>query len=143
MWLDKGFAQLKTFPGGTSKELQYYVVATLKEKIFDTALLRVGVNEVPKDESQDSVQNHLDNLKQINLKRKSAEVTRILISRLVVNNKLTSASTSSANQHISNMYRDNSFVFIDSNNIPIWSLFPDGLQLRELGKRILANHDVF
>ena len=78
-------------------------------------------------------------MKQIDLKLKSAEVTRILIYRLVVNNKLTSASTSSANQHISNMYRDKSFVFIDSNNIPIWSLFRDGLQLRKLGKRILAN----
>ena len=34
---------------------------------------------------------------------------------------------------------DNSFVFIDNNNIPSSSLFRDGLHLLEFGKRILAN----
>ena len=71
-WLHEGYAQLKSFPGGTSKELLYYVEPTLKSKKFDAALLHVGVNDPLNDESQDSVQNLLDNLKQIGLKCKSA-----------------------------------------------------------------------
>ena len=62
-WLHKGYAQLKSFPGGTSKELLYYLKPTLKNKKFDDALLQVGVNDLLNDESQDSVQNLLDNLK--------------------------------------------------------------------------------
>ena len=112
----------------------------MKSKKFDVALLHVGVNDLLNNESQDTVQNLLDNLKQIGLKCKSAGVTRILISGVVVNNKLTSAYISSVNQWISNMCRDNSFVFIDNNNIPILSLFHDGLHLLEIGKRILAKN---
>ena len=112
----------------------------LNSKKFGTALLHVGLNDLLNDESQDSVQDLLDNLKQIGLKCKSAGVTRILISGVVVNKKLTSAYFSSVNQRISNMCRDNSFVFIANNNIPTPSLFRDGLHLLEIGKRILANN---
>ena len=76
---------------------------TLKNKKFDDALLHVGVNDLLNDESQDSVQNLRDNLKLIGLKCESAGVKRVLISGIVVNNKLTSAYISSVNQRISNM----------------------------------------
>ena len=112
----------------------------LKSKKFDAALLHVGVNDLLNDESQDSVQNLLDNLKQIGLKCKSAGITRILISGIVVNKKLTSAYISSVNQRISNVCRDISFVFIDNNNSPTSSFFRDGLHLLETGKRVLANN---
>ena len=58
-WLHKVYAQLKSFPGGTYKELLYYVEPTLKSKNFDAALLHDLLN----DEIQDSVQNLLENLK--------------------------------------------------------------------------------
>ena len=131
---------MKSFPGGTSEELLYYVEPILKNKIFQDALLHVGVSDLLNDESQDSAQNLLDNLKQIGLKCKSAGVKRILISGIVVNNKLTSVYISSVNQRISNMCRDNSYVFIGSNNITKSSLFRDGLHLLEIGKYILANN---
>ena len=126
-WLHKGYAQLKSFPGGTSDELLYYVKRTLKNKNLDDALLHVGTKGLLNDESQDLVLNLLDNLTQIGLKYKSAGTKRVLISGIVVNNKLTSAYISSVNQRISNMCRDNSFVFIENNNIPTSSLFHEGL----------------
>ena len=78
-WLHKGYAQLKSFPGGTSTELLYCGEPVLKNKKLDDALLHVGVNDLLNDESQDSVQNFLGNLKQIGLKCKSAGVKRILL----------------------------------------------------------------
>ena len=127
---------MRSLPGGASKELLHFVKPTLKSKKFDTVLLRVGVNELLNDESQDSVQNLLDNLKQ---KYKSAGATSIIISGIVVNNKLTNVYILSVNQRIANICRDNTFVFIDKNNIPTSSLFYHGLYLLEIGKRILAN----
>ena len=101
--LHKGYAYLKSFPGGTSKELLYYVELILKNKKFDDALLHGGVNDLLNDESQNSVRNLLDNLKQIGLKCKSAGVKRILISGIVVSNKLASTYISSVNQRIYHM----------------------------------------
>ena len=117
-WLHKGYAQLKSFPGGTSKELLYYVEPTLKNKKFDAALMHDGVTDLLNDESQVSVQNLLDNLQQICLKCKSAGITRIFISGIVVNNKLTSAYISSANQRISNMCRNNSLSSLTTVTFP-------------------------
>ena len=105
-WLHKGYAQLKSFPGGTSKEL-CYVEPKLKSKKFDATLLHVGVNDLLNDESQDFVQNLLDNLKQIGLKCKSARGTRILISGIAVKNKLTSV-----NQRIPNMCLETTHLFL-------------------------------
>ena len=59
---------------------------TLKNEKFNVALLYVGVNDLLNDESQDSVRSLLDSFKQIGLKCKSAGVTRILISGIVINN---------------------------------------------------------
>ena len=139
-WLHRGYAQLKSFSGDTSKELLYYVKPTLKNKKFDPTLLYVGVNDLLNDEIQDSVQNLLDNLKQIGLKCKSAGVKKVLISGIVVNNKLKSAYISSVNQRISNTCRDGSFVFIGNNKILTSSFFCDGLHLLDVEKRILANN---
>ena len=50
--------------------------------------MHVGVNDLPNDESQGSVQNLLDKLKQIGLKHKSVEGTRILMSGIVFSNNL-------------------------------------------------------
>ena len=139
-WFHKVYAQLKSFPGGTSKELLQYVEPTVTNEKFDDALLHVGVNYLLNDESQGSVQNLLDNLKQIGLKCKSPGVKRILISGIAVSNRLASVYISSVNHHISNICQDNSFVFIDNNSIPTSSLFRDGLHLLEIGKRILATN---
>ena len=106
-WLSKGYAQMKSFPGGTSKVLLYYVKTTLKNKKLKAALLHVGANDLPNDESQDSVQNLLRSLKQIGL-----------ISGIAVNNKLTSAYISYVNQRISNMCRDNHLSSLTTITFP-------------------------
>ena len=109
---------MKSFPGGLSKDFPCYAEPTLKNKTFDAVLLHVGVNDLVNDQSQDSVQNFVSNLKQIGLKCKSAGVKRILISGIIVNNKLPSAYISSVNQRLFNMCQENLFVFIDNNDIP-------------------------
>ena len=85
-WLHKSYNQLKSFPDDTSEELLCYVEPTLKDKNFNATLMHVGVNDLPNDESQGSVQNVLDKLKQIGLKYKSVEGTRILMSGIVFSN---------------------------------------------------------
>ena len=109
---------MEPLPGGISNKLLFYVEPTLKNKKVDVALLYVGVNDLLNDGNQGSVQNLLDNLKKITLKCKSSGVTRILNSRIVVNNKLTSTYILSVNQHICNMCQDNSFYSLATITLP-------------------------
>ena len=99
-----------------------------------------GVNELLNDESQRLCAKSSGQLEANWFKCKSGGVKRILISGIIVNNELASAYISSVNQRISNMRRDNSFVFLDNNNISTSSLFRNGLYLLEIGKRVLANN---
>ena len=42
----KGYAKMKSFPGATSKELLHYMDPTLKDGIYNTAIIDVGVNDL-------------------------------------------------------------------------------------------------
>ena len=42
----KGYAKMKSFPGATSKELLHYMDPTLKDGIYNTAIMHVGVNDL-------------------------------------------------------------------------------------------------
>ena len=40
---------MKCFPGATSRHLAHYVVPTLDENYFDTAIIHVGINDMLND----------------------------------------------------------------------------------------------
>ena len=44
--VQKGYAKMKSFPGATSKELLHYMDPTLKDGIYNTAIIDVGVNDL-------------------------------------------------------------------------------------------------
>ena len=50
-YITNATARLKSFPGATSKELAHYVVPTLQEESFNSALIHIGINDVLKDQS--------------------------------------------------------------------------------------------
>ena len=60
-----GVSRLKSFPGVTSKELAHYVVPTLKEESFHTALIYVGTNDIFRDQSELQQQSVLQNIMKI------------------------------------------------------------------------------
>ena len=44
-------ARLKRFPGATSKALTHYVVPKLQEESFNSVLIYIGINDIPKDQN--------------------------------------------------------------------------------------------
>ena len=42
-YITNATARLKSFPGATSKELTHYVVPTLQEESFHSALIHIGI----------------------------------------------------------------------------------------------------
>ena len=69
-----GVARLKSFPGATSKELAHYVVPTLKEESFHTALIHVGINDILRDQNELQQQLVLQNIMRIAHQCKEHEV---------------------------------------------------------------------
>ena len=49
-YITNATARLKTFPGAASKELTHYVVPTLQEESFNSALILIGINDILKDQ---------------------------------------------------------------------------------------------
>ena len=47
-----GVTRLKSFLCATSKNLAHYVIPTLKQEPFHTALMHVGINDILRDQSE-------------------------------------------------------------------------------------------
>ena len=94
MWMRKlnqraeEVAHLKSFPGATSKELAHYVVPTLKEESFHTALIHVGINDILRDQSELKQQLVLQNIMKIAHQCKDHGVKEIILSSVVATGRV-------------------------------------------------------
>ena len=53
-YITNATARLTSFPGATSRELTNYLVPTLQEESFNSALIHISINDILKDQSVDS-----------------------------------------------------------------------------------------
>ena len=136
----KGYAKMKSFPGATSKELLHYVDPTLKDGIYNTAIIHVGVNDLLNNKSTNKVDELVKNLESTAIKCISNGIAKVVVSGIVMNNKMSDSFIGDVNKEIAMMCKKNSLVYMDNANIPKSCLFTDGLHLVEKGKCILANN---
>ena len=138
-FIKNGTAQMKCFPGATSKDLTYYVTPTLENSSFDQALIHVGINDFLNCDTP-LYQTFLQNVLTIAQKCKDSGVNEIIISSLVVTEKISLRIIIEANESLRNFCKQNGFNFIDNSNIPSNKLYRDKLHLIESGKDMLANN---
>ena len=136
----KGYAKMKSFPGATSKELLHYVDPSLKDGIYNTAIIHVGVNDLLNNKSTNKVDELVKNLESTAIKCISNGIAKVVVSGIVMNNKMSDSFIGDVNKNIAMMCKKNSLVYMDNANIPKSCLFTDGLHLVEKGKCILANN---
>ena len=145
---------LKSFPRACSKELLHYVDPTLKDGIYHTASIHVGVNDVGvndvgvndvgvndllNNKNTNKVDELVKNLESTAIKCISNGIAKLVVSGIVINSKMSDLFVD-VNKKIAMMYKKNSLVYMDNANIPKSCLFTDGLHLVEKGKCILANN---
>ena len=138
-FIKNGTAQMKCFPGATSKDLNYYVIPTLENNSYDQVLIHVGINDLLNSEKPDH-QSLLQNIMRVIQKCKDSGIAEIIISSLVVTEKISVRVIIEANESLRNFCRQNGFNYIDNRNIPPTKLYRDRLHLIESGKKILANN---
>ena len=112
--LNRGYAKMKSFPGAELKGLPHYIESTLKDGSFDTAVIHVSVTHLSKNKNKHSLDELVTNLRNIALKCRSFGITKVYISEVAVNNKMSASFLESINTKISDMCRESSCVFIDN-----------------------------
>ena len=84
----KGYAKMKSFSGATSKELLHYVDPSLQDGIYNTAIIHVGVSEPSNNKNTNKVDEWVKNLESTAIKCISNGTAKVVVSGIVVNNKM-------------------------------------------------------
>ena len=96
----KGYAKMKSFPGATSKELLHYVDPTLKDGIYNTAIIHVGVNDLLNNKNTNKVDELVNNLKSTTIKCISNGIAKVVVSGIVINNRMSDSFVGDVNKKI-------------------------------------------
>ena len=126
----------------TSKELAHYVMPTLKEESFHTALIHVWINDILRDQSELKRQLVLQNIMKIAHQCKDHGVKEIILSSVVATGRVNADVIIHFNESLKNLCRANGFCFINNNNILERNLYKDRLHLLEAGKGIVVNNSI-
>ena len=78
---------MKSFPGATSKELLHYMDPTLKDGIYNTAIIHVGVNDLLNNKNANKVDELIKNLESTPIKFISNGIAKVVVSGIVINKK--------------------------------------------------------
>ena len=131
------------FPGTSSSEILHYIDVHLKEKLIDTIIVHVGVNDLLTGNSQFKINQLIENIEKITQKYVSFGVKKIYVSGLVFTTRIDLPILERVHVLISNFCWDNGFVYIDDRNIKGDCLCKDGLHLLDTGKKILEFNFIF
>ena len=114
----KGYPKMKFFPGATSKELLHCVDPTLKDGIYNTAIKHVGVNNLLNNKNTNKVDELVKNLESTAIKCISNAIAKVVVSSIVINNKMPESFVGDVNKKIEMMFKKNLLVCMDNANIP-------------------------
>ena len=141
-YITNATARLESFPGATSIELKHYVIPVLQEESFNSALIHIGIYDVLKDQSDLQFQSLTRNILKIS-RCKEHGIEEIIISPLVVTERIDPNLLARVNALLCNMCRENGFCLVNNSNISIGNLFKNKLHLLDSGKTILVNNFIY
>ena len=95
----------------------HYVDPTLKDRIYNTAIIHVGVNDFLNNKNTNKVDELVNNLKSTAIKCISNGIAKVVVSGIVIN-KMSDSFVADVNKKIAMMSKKNSLVYMDNANIP-------------------------
>ena len=120
---------LKSFPRASSKKLLHYVDPTLKDGIYNTAIIHVGVNDFLNNKNTNKVDELVNNLKSTAIKCISNGIAKVVVSGIVINNRMSDSFVGDVNKKIAMICKKNSLVYMDNAKISKSCLFSGSLHL--------------
>ena len=125
------------FSGVSSNKILHYIDVYLKEKLINIVIVHVGVNDLLNGNGQLKINQLSENIKKITQQCVSFWVKKIYVSGLVLTTRIDLQTLEIVHVLLSIFCEDNGFVYIDNRNIKGNFLYQDGLQLLDIGKKIL------
>ena len=134
-------ARLKSFPGASVENLDYYVKPTLQQEKPDYVVLHVGINNLLSDHLSKMPDGQIvENIGNIGKKCVDSGVEKVFISGLVISNRVDVDRVNKINSLLHEKCDLLHFIFIDNQNIREQHLWNDGIHLQNQGKVILSNN---
>ena len=90
---------------------------TLKDRIYNTAIIHVGVNDFLNNKNTNKVDELVNNLKSTAIKCISNGIAKVVVSGTVIN-KMSDSFVADVNKKIAMMSKKNLLVYMDNANIP-------------------------
>ena len=118
---------MKYFPGATSKEGLDYVDLTFNDKLYNIAILRVGVNDLLNNNNTNKVDDLISDLKSMALKCLSNVLSKVVVSGVISNKLKSDTFVIDVNKKIVRMCRENSLLYMCNVSIQKAYLFVYGL----------------
>ena len=115
----------------------------ITRRSFNSALIHIGINDILKDQSDLQCESLTRNILEISQRCKEHGIEEIIISSLVVTERIDPNLLACVNASLCNMCRENRFYFVDNSKISVDNLFKDKLHLLDSGKTILANNFIY
>ena len=100
-----------------TQEVLHYIDVHLKEKLIDTVIIHVGVNDLLNGNSQLNVSQWIENIKKIIQKCVSFGVKKIYVLGLVFTRRVDLPTLVRVYALLSSFCGDNGFVYIDNRDI--------------------------
>ena len=115
----------------------------ITRRSFNSALIHIGINDILKDQSDLQCESLTRNILEISQRCKEHGIEEIIISSLVVTERIDPNLLARVNASLCNMCRENRFCFVYNSKISVDNLFKDKLHLLDSGKTILANNFIY
>ena len=140
--LRNGKAHLKVFTGVRASQLDYHTIPSLDDHVYDIAAVHVGVNDLLQGQYEKNVDidKICSDIKNIGMTCRSYNISKILISSVIISQKITNNYVGQLNSKLREMCRENAFYFIDNRNVSMKNVSYDKLHLLESGTAIVANN---
>ena len=143
--LRNGKAHLKVFTGVRASQLDYHTIPSLDDHVYDIAAVHVGVNDLLQGQYEKNVDidKICSDIKNIGMTCRSYNISKILISSVIISQKITNNYVGQLNSKLREMCRENAFYFIDNRNVSMKNVSYDKLHLLESGTAIVANNLIY
>ena len=137
----KGNAQIKSFSGATTADMDVYIQPTLQRKVADIAVIHVGTNDIGLGIESSSASEIVDSIIKVGKRCRQSGVNDVLISSVVYRkHEHIQKKVNELNSILERKCVNNNFILIDNSNISISDISRDNIHLNFKGTCKLADN---
>ena len=134
-----GRIYIKAFPGAKSTQFNHYVLPTLEEYSYDTAIINVEIDDILISKDPKELKDLPQNVIKVEKICQNYNIAKIFISGIPQSTR-TNVDISNINKKMRELRKKNNFEFIEHPQINTDYLWNDLIHLQDTGKSLLGQN---